>query len=185
MDLLKTWLEKKAGLSGPRLTAAIKACQIGMVYSVEDLLEVYDMNGLKELFPMTMIYLKVKTVLEQEKHNSEAQDTTTNAKESPTVSNSSAAIRQADQQTQPQSTATKNTDQASLRLPPGKLYYFFASHKVRSAFDLCVLAYLYVICLLYLLFRNYTLYTARIRKLLPEQPRIGWKMCADYVAFSM
>ena len=61
MDLLKTWLNEKAGLSGPRLTAAIKACQVGMVYSVEDLLEVYEVNGLKELFPMTMIYLKVKT----------------------------------------------------------------------------------------------------------------------------
>ena len=134
MDLLKTWLNEKAGLSGPRLTAAIKACQIGMVYSVEDLLEVSEMNGLKELFPMTMIYLKVKTVLEQEKDNSEAQDTTTKKIESPTVSNSSAAIRQTEQQAQPQSSATKNTDQAALHLPPGKLYYFFASHKVRSVF---------------------------------------------------
>jgi hypothetical protein len=37
---------------------------------------------------------------------------------------------------QAQSSATKKKDQTALQLPSDKLYHFFASHKVRSIFEL-------------------------------------------------
>ena len=47
---------------------------------------------------------------------------------------------------QPQSSATKNTNQTTaLQLPPDKLYHFFASHKVRR---LCILARFVIILLI-------------------------------------
>ena len=106
-----------------------------MIFSVEDLVELHEIGRLKELFPF-FIFTKVETVLDKDKDNIKAQDSTTNEKESPKLS----TVSQTEQKTQPQSSATKNIDQMiALQLPPGKLYHFFASHKVRSVFELCVL----------------------------------------------
>lgn len=49
MDLLEKWLKEKAVLSGTKLTLAINACKEGAVESVNDLLELYETDGLKEL----------------------------------------------------------------------------------------------------------------------------------------
>jgi hypothetical protein len=179
MDL-KTWLKEQAELSGSKLTAAINACEGGLVDSVKDLLQLYEKNDLGLVFPQAMIQSNVKAVLERDKDNIKAQDSTTNEKKSPKVPkvptvSSSSAIPQAEKQTQPQSSATKNIDQMiALQLPPGKLYHFFASHKVRSVFELCVLFRLYVIILLICYpSRKRTLFTAQFQRLSPEQQRTG------------
>jgi hypothetical protein len=145
MDLetsLEIWLKDKAGLGEPRLTLAINACNEGAVYSVKDLLELYEMDkdNFEKAFPQAMIRSKLQAALEKDKNNIKAQDSAPNKKESPTiptVSSSSATIPQTEQQKQRQDSATKNTDPA-LQLPPDKLYHFFASHKVRRSFKLCV-----------------------------------------------
>ena len=185
MDLisLETWLKEKAGLNGAKLTLAVNACKEELVDSVQDLLELHDVEGLREVFSQGMIRAKVESALEQDKDNIRAQDdSATNEKESPKVSSSSAAIRQTEQQTQPQSSTTKNADHTAL--PPNKLYHFFASHKVRSVFDVC-LTRLYVIIFASLLFRNCTLFMARYQKLSREVRRIGWNLHAAFGAFSM
>ena len=158
MDLeLKGWLKEKAGLSGTKLSLAINACFEGAVDSVNDLLELYEIDKLREVFPQGMIRAKVDIALERDKDTIKAQDTTTNEKESPKVSivsSSSAAIPQTEQQMQPQGSANKHTDQAVLQLPPNKLYHFFASHKVRSSFRVVCLCLGGFVCVILLLIQK-------------------------------
>ena len=142
MDLsLEPWLKERAGLSGTKLTLAINACKEGAVDSVEDLLELYEMDESMDkdnfvlTFPQGMIRSKLQAALDKDKDNIKAQGSITNEKESPkvpTVSSSSAAIPQTGQQTQP----TNSAKHTALQLPPDKLYHFFASHKVRRLFEL-------------------------------------------------
>jgi hypothetical protein len=141
MDLdLQTWLTEQAGLSGSKLKLAVDACNEGAVDSIEDLLELYenDLETFKEVFSQGMIRSKVKIALDRDKDNIKAQDnyishekvslkapTQTKAPISKVpVSSLSAAISQS------QSSTTKGIDQPAFQLPPGKLYHFFASHKV-------------------------------------------------------
>ena len=131
MDLLETWLEEVAELSGPRLAAAIHACTLGMVYTVKDLLKLSEMpEQFKETLPQGLLRGMILTALEREKDNIKEQ-----TEKVPTVS---CSLPQTEQQTQSQRSATKNTDHTALQLPPDKLYHFFASHKVRSIFELRV-----------------------------------------------
>jgi hypothetical protein len=134
MDLglsLETWLITRAELSGAKLTAAVNACKAGMIDSVNDLLELSKTSEqFKEAFSQAMIRSKVLSALERDKDNIKAQ----NEKEPPKVFSSS-AIPPTKHQMQ-KSSATKHSE-AALQLPPGKLYHFFASHKVRSVFELC------------------------------------------------
>jgi hypothetical protein len=62
---LAIWLESEAGLTSKKLAVAIKACEDGMVESLNDLRTLYRGGELGKLFP-TMLVLLVREALERE-----------------------------------------------------------------------------------------------------------------------
>ena len=135
-DELTSWLETEAKLSGAKLSKVLQLFEDNYCESLADLKEQFVNGDLAETIPQTVIRKKIEYALGQQLETAPKARKAVPKADRLTISSSSAAIRQTEQQTQPQSSTTKNADQTAL--PPNKLYHFFASHKVRSVFELCV-----------------------------------------------
>ena len=131
--MLSSWLKDVACLEGKKLEVCLKACEDEMCETLADLRECHEQpGGLKVNFPSLpqMIANKVRNALDANPAGVKEQATEENVSKIQT-----AKLPLSNEQTQRESSATKNTDHAALQLPPDKLYHFFASHKVRSVFE--------------------------------------------------
>jgi hypothetical protein len=170
--MLNSWLKDVACLEGKKLEVCLKACEDEMCETLADLRKSHGRPGGLSWLPKIIADL-VGDALDANPAG---------AKEKATEENIS-KIQKA-KQTQRESSATKNTDRTALQLPPDKIYHFFASHKVRSIFELRVF---WLVCgsFAYLLSRKSILFMARYRRQSHEQQRIGWKLRVGFVGFSM
>ena len=137
--MLNSWLKDVACLEGKKLEVCLKACEDEMCETLADLRECHERpGGLKVNFPSLpqMIANKVRYALDA----NPAGVNEKKAAEENVSKIQNAKLPISKEQTQRESSATKNTDHTALQLPPDKLYHFFASHEVRSIFELCVLA---------------------------------------------
>ena len=135
--MLSSWLKDVACLEGKKLEVCLKACEDEMCETLADLRECHEQpGGLKVNFPSLpqMIANKVRNALDANPAGANEKKAT----EENVSKIQKAKLPLSKEQTQRESSATKNTDHAALQLPPDKLYHFFASHKVRSIFELCV-----------------------------------------------
>jgi hypothetical protein len=134
--MLNSWLKDVACLEGKKLEVCLKACEDEMCETLADLRECHERpGGLKTgLFLPNIIANKVGDALDANPAGpNEKKATEENVSKIQT-----AKLPLSKEQTQRESSATKNTDHTALQLPPDKLYHFFASHKVRSIFELRV-----------------------------------------------
>ena len=136
--MLNSWLKDVACLEGKKLEVCLKACEDEMCETLADLRECHERpGGLKTgLFLPNIIANKVGDALDANPAGAKEKATEENVSKIQKAK----LLPISKEQTQRESSATKNTDHTALQLPPDKLYHFFASHKVRSIFELCVLA---------------------------------------------
>jgi hypothetical protein len=126
---LNSWLKDVACLEGKKLLVCVKACEDEMCETLADLRKCHERpGGLKVHFsslPQIIAGL-VGDALDGNPAGANEKSTENN------VSKIQKDKLPISKEPQPQSSATKNTNQTTaLQLPPDKLYHFFASHKVR------------------------------------------------------
>jgi hypothetical protein len=75
MEHLHLWLQEKAGLSGAKMAAAMKACEDEMISSVLELLELSETSEqFKEALPQAMIRSRIIAALEKSKAGIQASE---------------------------------------------------------------------------------------------------------------